>query len=168
MPVALAAQQVPEPEGFRDAPYRAPVPGGLAGATTVSTEEAFRLWQEGQTIFVDALPRDERPKDLPAGTIWRDAPHDSIPGAVWLPNTGYARLPPEDEAYLRDGLKRVTGGDPMRPLLFFCKDECWMSWNAAKRALAYGYRDVHWYPGGTDGWTRTGYPLTPVLPMERP
>nr|WP_209843549.1 PQQ-dependent catabolism-associated CXXCW motif protein [Rubellimicrobium aerolatum] len=162
------AEPVPEPEGFRDAPYRAPVPEGLAGATTVGTEEAFRLWEEGRTVFVDALPRDERPADLPVGTIWRDAPHDSIPGAVWLPNTGYARLPPKDEVYLREGLERIAGGDPARPILFFCKEECWMSWNAAKRALSWGYRAVHWYPGGTDGWTRAGHPLEPVEPLERP
>ena len=34
-----------------------------------------------------------------------------------------------------------------------------MSWNAAKRALALGYRRVLWYPEGTDGWARQGLPL---------
>jgi rhodanese-related sulfurtransferase len=34
-----------------------------------------------------------------------------------------------------------------------------MSWNAAKRALSYGYTNVAWYPEGTDGWQRANLPL---------
>ncbi|MEM7239896.1 MAG: PQQ-dependent catabolism-associated CXXCW motif protein, partial [Pseudomonadota bacterium] len=43
--------------------------------------------------------------------------------------------------------------------LVFCLAGCWMSWNAAKRALEYGYTDVYWYPDGTDGWDFSGYEL---------
>jgi hypothetical protein len=39
-----------------------------------------------------------------------------------------------------------------------------MSWNAAKRALALGYRSVHWYPDGTDGWGEAGFLLERVEP----
>ncbi len=34
-----------------------------------------------------------------------------------------------------------------------------MSWNAAKRALEYGFSNVSWYPGGSDGWAKAGLPL---------
>lgn len=166
LPAAAPAQDVPEPEGYREAPYRAPVPAGLTGATTVGTEEARRLWEEGEVVFVDVLPRDQRPPDLPEGTIWRDRPRDSIPGAVWLPNVGYAELPPADAAYLEDGLAAATGGDPARPILLFCREECWMSWNAGKRALELGYEAVHWYPQGTDGWMASGHPTAPAEPWE--
>jgi rhodanese-related sulfurtransferase len=40
-----------------------------------------------------------------------------------------------------------------------------MSWNAAKRALALGYRKVLWYPEGTDGWSRRGLPLERRTPL---
>ena len=41
-------------------------------------------------------------------------------------------------------------------VVIYCLADCWMSWNAAKRILAYGYSNVAWYPEGTDGWERTG------------
>nr|WP_246849367.1 PQQ-dependent catabolism-associated CXXCW motif protein [Rubellimicrobium arenae] len=166
LPQAAIGQAVAEPDGYRDAPYRGQVPAGLAGATTVDPEEAHRLWEEGRVVFIDALPRDRRPANLPEGTIWRDRPRDSIPGALWLPNVGYAELPPEDQAYLEDGLATATGGDPSRPILFFCMENCWMSWNAAKRALGLGYREVYWFPGGTDGWAAAGFPLERVEPLD--
>jgi rhodanese-related sulfurtransferase len=43
-----------------------------------------------------------------------------------------------------------------------------MSWNAAKRALSYGYTDVAWYPEGTDGWAFAGLPLVDAQPEPRP
>jgi rhodanese-related sulfurtransferase len=39
-----------------------------------------------------------------------------------------------------------------------------MSWNAAKRALSYGYTHVFWYPQGTDGWRTQGYPTAELQP----
>ncbi len=48
------------------------------------------------------------------------------------------------------------------PVLFFCLAECWMSWNAAKRALEYGYSNVFWYPEGTDGWRFEEWPTQKV------
>jgi PQQ-dependent catabolism-associated CXXCW motif protein len=164
---AAAVAQVPEPEGFRGEPYRAPVPATLAGAVVLDTPAAHALWEEG-AVFVDVLPRAPRPEGLPAGTIWRQAPRESVPGAVWLPNVGYAALAEVDDRYFREGLEAATAGDPERPVVFFCLDECWMSWNAAKRALGYGYTAVHWYPEGTDGWSFEDFPTEPVEPMESP
>ena len=40
-----------------------------------------------------------------------------------------------------------------------------MSWNAAKRAISYGYSNVHWYPEGTDGWAEAGLPLAGAEPV---
>ena len=40
-----------------------------------------------------------------------------------------------------------------------------MSWNAAKRALSYGYSRVYWYPEGTDGWAAAGGELTEATPV---
>jgi PQQ-dependent catabolism-associated CXXCW motif protein len=51
--------------------------------------------------------------------------------------------------------------------LFYCLRDCWMSWNAAKRAIALGYT-VAWYPDGTDGWQDAGLPLSAAVPAPRP
>ena len=165
---AIAMADVPEPEGYRGEPYRAAVPATLAGATVLDTVAAHALWEQGGAVFVDVLPRAPKPAGLPEGTVWHQPPRESIPGAVWLPNVGYAELSPEDGRYFRDSLDAMTAGDASRPLVFFCLDECWMSWNAAKRALGYGYTAVHWYPEGTDGWTFENYPTAPVEPFPRP
>lgn len=142
-----------EPEGYRMDAYRGPVPETLAGATVLGPEEAHALWEKGGVAFVDVLPRAPRPANLPEGTIWREQPRASIPGAIWLPNVGYGAIAEVTHAYFRAGLEKATGGDRAHPVVFFCLDECWMSWNAAKRALEYGYTAVHWFPEGTDGWT---------------
>ena len=42
-----------------------------------------------------------------------------------------------------------------------------MSWNAARRAVAWGYSAVHWFPGGTDDWRDAGNALQPVSPVPR-
>jgi PQQ-dependent catabolism-associated CXXCW motif protein len=164
---AAAIAQVPEPEGYRGEPYRGAVPETLAGATVLDTAGAHALWRDG-AAFVDVLPRAPKPENLPEGTIWRQAPRESIPGAVWLPNVGYEALAEVDEGYFRAGLEVATSGDPERPVVFFCLDECWMSWNAAKRAMGYGYTAVHWYPEGTDGWTFEDLPTEPVEPLALP
>ncbi len=166
VPALALAQGVPEPEGYRGDPYRGPVPATLQGAKVVDTEAAHALWQAGETAFVDVLPRPPKPANLPEGTIWRDRPRDTIPGAVWLPNVGYQALPPETADYFRAGLSAATGGDRDHPVLFFCLAECWMSWNAARRALEMGWTDVTWYPEGTDGWSFEFYPLERVEPWD--
>jgi rhodanese-related sulfurtransferase len=43
-----------------------------------------------------------------------------------------------------------------------------MSWNAAKRALTYGYSNVVWYSEGTDGWEWEDLPLVDAEPEPRP
>jgi PQQ-dependent catabolism-associated CXXCW motif protein len=109
------------------------------------------------------MPRAPRP-NLPPGTIWRDKPRRTIPGAVWLPDTGYGALAPAMEAWLRVSLERITGGDRAKLVVMFCLRDCWMSWNAAKRALALGYTNVAWYPDGTDGWADEDLPLEDAQP----
>jgi len=88
---AAAAQPdaPPEPDGYRMEDYRSPTPATLKGAKVVGTGDALALWREGSSAFIDVLPRPPKPQNLPPGTIWRDTPHDSLPGAIWLPNTGY-------------------------------------------------------------------------------
>ena len=63
------------------------------------------------------------------------------------------------EDYFRTRLALLTAAEPGKPLVFFCQRNCWMSWNAAKRAIEWGYKNVIWYPEGTDGWLDAGNDL---------
>lgn len=166
LPAAALAQAVAEPEDYETEHYRGPVPASLAGATVVDTRAAFALWKTGRVVFVDVLPRAPKPDNLPEGTIWREQPRESIPGAIWLPNVGYGMLAEVTETYFRNGLNAATAGDMSQPLVFFCLSECWMSWNAAKRALEYGHERVFWFPEGTDGWSFEDYPTAKLEPVE--
>jgi PQQ-dependent catabolism-associated CXXCW motif protein len=164
LPAASRASEVEEPLGYRHEQYRAPTPATLTGATTIDTSTAEQLWREGRAVFVDVMPHDPRPAELPAGTVWRERRRDNIPGSVWLVNVGYGALSSEIEAYFQRSLQEVTAGDRRRALVFYCQSDCWMSWNAAKRALASGYPHVLWYSDGTDGWSRAGLPLAEARP----
>jgi PQQ-dependent catabolism-associated CXXCW motif protein len=168
MVAARAQDGVVEPEGYRTENYRSPVPATLAGARVLSTEEAAVIWRDKSGSFIDVLPRPPKPKNLPEGTVWRDQPRNDIPGSIWLPDTGYGLLAAATEDYLKRGLARASGGDHSRLLVLYCLADCWMSWNAAKRALSYGYTNIAWYPEGTDGWVFAGLPLTEAQPEPRP
>jgi PQQ-dependent catabolism-associated CXXCW motif protein len=128
--------------------FRGPTPAALAGARVVTTAQAEGLWKTG-AIFIDLLPYVRRPANLPPGTIWREPERMNIRGSAWLPDTGYGVLSPTSEGYLRGSLDRVTDGDKHKWLVIYCRQDCWMSWNAAKRVLTMGYRNVARYPKGT-------------------
>lgn len=155
------------PSGYRMDDYRSPVPDELAGVTVVDDDAAYALWKSGTVVFIDVLPRPPRPK-LPEGTIFREKPRNSIPGALWLPNVGYGRIADATDRYFRSHLDAATAGKDT-PVLFFCLRDCWMSWNAAKRAASeYGFTRVFWYPDGTDGWQFSDYPVDrsdPAAPL---
>jgi PQQ-dependent catabolism-associated CXXCW motif protein len=167
-PAARADDLVAEPDSYRTENYRAPVPTTLAGARVLSTQDTETIWRAKSAVFVDVLPRPPKPKNLPEGTVWREQPRQDIPGSIWLPDTGYGVLSPATEDYLKRGLVRASDGDLARMLVFYCLADCWMSWNAARRALTYGYRNVAWYPEGTDGWSRADLPLQQTQPEPRP
>ena len=162
---ASAAQGAPEePPDYRTDAYRSPVPATLEGARIIDTQAAERIWREKSAIFIDVLPRPVKPDNLPANMVWREAPHRSIPGAIWLANVGYGVIPEPLLAAFQAQLAMLTGGDRTRMLVFFCLKDCWMSWNAAKRAVSWGYGNVIWFPDGIDGWGDALLPLVEVAP----
>ena len=166
--VARAQEVVLEPEGYRTDEYRSPVPETLTGARVITTAQAETIWRAKNGAFIDVLPRPPKPSNLPAGTIWRDRPRYNIPGSIWLPDTGYGKLAPVTEDYLRQGVERASLGNRAMLLVIYCQANCWMSWNAAKRILSYGYSNVAWYPDGTDGWERANLPMVEAQPEPRP
>jgi PQQ-dependent catabolism-associated CXXCW motif protein len=166
--LAGATETPPEPSGYRMDDYRAPIPATLQGATVLDTAQVRVLWDKRAAVFVDVLPQPPRPAGLPAGTIWHPKPREDLPGSIWLPDTGYGALAPVMEGYFASNLQQATKGDRDRAVVFYCLAQCWMSWNAAKRALSLGYTHVAWYPAGTDGWAQSSLPLEPRQPRPRP
>ncbi len=156
---------VQEPDGYRVADYRAPVPATLEGAEVLTTAELEALLRTEDPILIDVLPAPRKPRDT---GLWLPPKRDNIPGSVWLANTGYGELSAEFSNFLETSLEALTDNDPGRRLVFYCEADCWMSWNAAKRALALGYSNVAWYPEGTDGWAAGGLPLESSEPLPMP
>jgi PQQ-dependent catabolism-associated CXXCW motif protein len=161
---AAGEDPVAEPDGYRMQDYRAPTPATLKGARVLTTAQAAALWRASRAVFIDVMPQPPRPVGLPRDTIWRDKPRHNIPGSIWLPDTGYGALAASTEDYLIKGLARASGGDQTKLLVFYCQRDCWMSWNAGKRALALGYRNVAWFPDGSDGWQDARLPLAEAQP----
>jgi PQQ-dependent catabolism-associated CXXCW motif protein len=163
-----AADWVPEPEGYRLDDYRAPVPDSIKGGTVVHTAELKAMIARGGVVLIDVLPAPRRPEGMRPDAIWLPEPRRDIPGSIWLPDVGRGAIRPEVERWFRDALAAATGGDLAKPVVFYCLDQCWMSWNATKRAIAFGYRHAFWYPEGTDGWHEAGLPLAEVKPRPTP
>lgn len=154
--------------GYRIERYRAPVDRPVEGGAAASLDDVDRLVKQGAAL-IDVMPA--RAGFDPATGRWRLADRrETIPGAVWLPEVGRGTLDATLETYLRDSLQRLLAERPGRPLVFFCMADCWMSWNAVKRAAALDFRDLHWFADGTDGWRDAGRPLVagdpwPVQPQ---
>ena len=157
---------IEEPDGYRMAKYNAPVPAGLDGAKTIAALGVKRLQQSAGAAVVDVLPYHKQPANLPENQIWSPPDHIGIPGAIWLPETGRGVLSDVTEDYFKHHLNLVTGGNLDHPLVIYCRASCWMSWNAAKRALSYGYVQVFWFPGGIDDWLAEDYASEVLSPAQ--
>jgi PQQ-dependent catabolism-associated CXXCW motif protein len=148
------------PDGYRIAHYRRPLPKRPPAGRRIDTAGLEALIRHGHPVLIDVLAITLRPESAEFGIAWLPAhTRYHLPGSVWLPNVGYGNLKPRMQAYLADNLHRLTGGDRSRALVFYCVVDCWMSWNAVKRAAALGYRNLYWYPEGSDGWEAAGLPL---------
>ena len=167
---ALAQQQEPfEPEGYRTDNYRAPVPATLEGARVLTTAEAEAIWRAKSGAFIDVLPRAaEAEEPSRRHGVARYAAAKTFPAASGCRTPATARLPPAMDDYFQRGLAHASHGDKAALLVIYCLADCWMSWNAAKRALAYGYSNVAWYPEGTDGWEHAKLPTEESQPEPRP
>lgn len=160
---------VPEPDGYRMDRYRTPVPATLEGATVLSTGALAELIPAERPILVDVLPKTRKPKGRDPTQLWMEPKREHIPGSAWLPNVGYGELSAEFADYFRRELERLTGGDKTKPLVFYCDANCWMSWNAAKRAMTeLGYERVYWYPEGVQGWKKAGHALAAAREAPMP
>ncbi|KQP93306.1 rhodanese [Methylobacterium sp. Leaf113] len=142
---------VPEPDGIWTGPQRGYTPATLSGATVLTIDTLDALMARDKPVLLDVSLADRRPAGFPSDRPWLPA-HRSVPGAVWMPNAGAAPLDPAHESLFLKRVADLTGGDKNRAIVAFCHPECWGSWNAAKRLVLEGYRAVHWFPQGIEGW----------------
>ena len=125
--------------------HASPTPLGIPGARTIATGELRRLLQ---------LPLAERP--LVFDVLGEE--HLTLPGAIWLPGAGRGSgFGDELQSRLAKFLDFLSAGRRERTLVFACTGpRCWLSYNAALRAVRLGYTDVRWYRGGIQAWGASG------------
>lgn len=162
--VANGAATVTEPEGYWTGDVGAPVPAALKGAHVVHLKEVMALQRRG-AVVIDVSNAPRRPEGLADGAPWMPVPHQALPGALWIPEAGDGVIAARIDDYFRSRLAEATHAYLDAPLIVYCHEHCWLSWNAAKRALSYGYRHVYWFPEGIEGWTAGGQPTAAALPQ---
>ena len=162
---AHADPTVPVPNGYRQDDYRAPVPDSVPGGEVLHLPAMRDLIAHGGAVLIDVLPASRRPGAMRPGTPWLPQPHRSLPGALWWPEVGRGTLPEGADTRFAERLRAATAGNAGRLVVFFCLNDCWMSWNAARRAASLGVR-AGWFPEGVDGWEAAGLPVQPVQADE--
>ncbi len=121
-------------------------PTSIPGGQVITTQGLAALYQGQGTPFVvvDVLGQ---PRSLP----------NAVPGA-WLSQPGSF----DDAIQQQAGawLGQLSQQRKDVPLVFYCLSrECWMSYNAALRAIRAGHRNVLWYRGGIEAWMAAGLPI---------
>jgi len=147
-------------DGYRITLYRSPTPERIDGAQIVGTERLQVLLQQNpKPILIDVYRRQWL-----QGRFIEDEPHANLPGSHWLANTGDGELAPRWMEYFALNLRTLSDGRQDSPLVFYCRADCWLSWNAIKRASALGYSHLYWYRDGLDAWLAAGLPVEPAQP----
>jgi len=163
----IALPEGVDPEtGYRMERYRRAVPAFNPGTETVSTDRARVLHASGTVVFIDVYPPRGLGPDPLDGNWQTNENHENIAGSTWLPEVGRGHVEEDSISYFQRNLERLTDNDKAVPLLFYCTADCWQSWNAARRAMLWGYEIIFWYPDGTDGWLEENLGLEPAVPVN--
>lgn len=140
---------VPASPSLHNGSMHGPTPNQIPGGQLITTKGLVYLLDKHIALVFDVLGA---PQTLP----------DAIPAVPAAQAGDY-----NDRLQQQFGqmLQRVTSGRDDTPLIFYCQGpECWMSYNAALRAINLGYRNVLWYRGGLEAWQRAGLPLSQARP----
>ena len=136
---------------LRTEDYRAPTPRQIPGGRTLRTAELSQM-----------LAKQARPYliDVAANS------HRTLSGAFWMEGAGIGNLNKDQEKRFLKAMANFAAGKKNRPLVFFCEDsQCWLAYNAARRAIAAGYTSVMWYRGGIAAWRAAGLPMSQADPF---
>ena len=143
---------VPPATQLRTVGYHEPTPTRIPGGKVVTTAELkAMLEQPSRPYIIDVL----------GGGV-----HRTIAGAFWMIGAGAGDMDRDEEKRFAGAIAAFAGGDKSRPMVFYCVDsECWLSYNAALRAIALGYTNVMWYRGGIASWRTSEGPMTQSDPF---
>jgi len=150
--------------GYRVARYRSPTPENVPGGKRIMAADVPELIAAQRALLVDVMPSEGGRPEPKSGQWYLLKPHHNIAGSTWLTDVGQGVLSPEHSRYFAENLARLTNGDVSRAIIFYCKADCWMAWNAVRRAAALGYQNIYWLSEGTDGWTDWGGNLVEAKP----
>ena len=153
---AARGESVREPDGFWSGPINSDVPATITGGKIIHATELAQLLKQSKPLVIDVSNESKRPPGMAPDSPWLPLPQQVIPGSAWLPGAGEADIAPQADALFRKLLSQQTNGNLDHPVVIYCHERCWLSWNAAKRAIGYGYRQVHWFPEGVEGWRAAG------------
>jgi PQQ-dependent catabolism-associated CXXCW motif protein len=168
-PPAANPAPAPEPPGFWTGPTNSPVPATIAGGKIINSARQLQsMLKRPETVIVDVSNAPRRPDNLASGAPWLPVPHQAIPGSLWIPGAGLGEIPPAVDDFFRKQLAAATGDDASRRVILYCHKACWLSWNAAKRAISYGYHNVYWYRDGIEGWKAAHFPTVVIEPRVAP
>lgn len=140
---------VAAPRALHSGDFHGPTPNGIPGGQVITTRGLMSLLQRGPPVHVfDVLGS-------------RTALPDAV-SLAWAAQPG--SFDDATQQQLARMLTQTTRGRMDAPLVFYCQSpQCWMSYNAAARAIHLGYRNVLWYRGGVEAWQRAGQPLVAAV-----
>lgn len=152
----------PEPDSYWQGAMNGKVPATIAGGIVIATRQLTELIQRENPVLIDVVPAPRRP--LEQTSPWLPPPHRNIPRSVWIPGAGSGVISAAMTDYFRTRLNELTHQDHRKAIVFYCRVDCWASWNAAKRAIAEGYRHIYWYPDGVEAWQAAGLQTETATP----
>ncbi|MEO1889285.1 MAG: rhodanese-like domain-containing protein [Cycloclasticus sp.] len=165
----IKTNQINEP--YRGLPYHAVTtqlpPIGITRISAIDLKGP--LLSKQKPVMIDVYGAIFREESLDFDGAWLvSTPRKNIPGSIWLPNVGKQELKPVVKFYFETNLVKLTAGDKSKALVFYCIEDCWMAWNAAKRAREWGYSNVMWFREGVDGWKDINGLLEDSEPVNLP
>lgn len=159
---------VPEPPDYWTGEINSPVPDKITGGKVIHARKLAALLKDSHPVVVDVSNAPRRPENMAPAAPWLPLPHQGIPGAIWIPGAGLGEAPAPIEEFYRERLAAATGHNLTRALVIYCHKRCWLSWNGARRAISYGYRNVYWFPDGIEGWRGAQLPTETLAPQMAP
>lgn len=142
---------VPAQDTLHAGAMHAATPNRIPGGLVITTRALVAMLQEGGSgvLLFDVLGgREALPNALQA---------------AWVSQPGHFN--DQVQQQFVQALTAQLQGRTDTPLVFYCEStECWMSYNAALRAIKAGYSQVFWYRGGLMAWKAAGLPTQPTGP----
>lgn len=155
-------------QGYRSEHYISATPDSLPGGRVLSMHEVLVLYTRPDVVMVDVLSAGDVEPDPFDGSWAIENPHNNIPGSIWLPNVGRGYIDDVMSLYFEEQLSQASAKNFDSHLIFYCIERCWMAWNAAKRAMTLGYKNVSWFPRGMTEWEPAGHPVEVSQPVPVP